>query len=74
MFPSHVKYPRRRLTLVPLLLIIVFVLLGCGSQGELSEGDKAPDFSLQSSTGDTVTLAQATADGPALLFFHMAQD
>jgi predicted small lipoprotein YifL len=73
MFQLKLKYPRRRLILIALVLMMVTILLGCGSQGELSEGDKAPDFSLQSSAGDTVSLAQATADGPALLFFHMAQ-
>jgi len=73
MSQTQLKYPRRRLILIALVLMMVTILLGCGSQGELSEGGKAPDFSLQSSTGDTVTLAQATAGGPALLFFHMAQ-
>ena len=45
-------------------------LAGCGS--ELSVEDRAPDFALPSSTGETVELEAVIDQRPALLYFHMA--
>lgn len=73
MFPRLINLPARRWFLLGLLITLLVILLGCSSGGVLSEGDPAPDFSLPSSTGEIVSLAQVTENGPALLFFHMAQ-
>jgi len=57
---------------LPLMVMIGLLLLGCTSAGELAEGDQAPDFTLPVASGGELSLADATADGPALLYFHMA--
>jgi peroxiredoxin len=36
----------------------------------LSEGDRAPDFTLPGATGDSVTLSDLTADGPVVLVWY----
>jgi peroxiredoxin len=47
--------------------------MGAGRQLRmLSVGDAAPDFELRSLDGDTATLKQVLADGPALLAFFKA--
>jgi len=38
----------------------------------LKEGDKAPDFELKDQRGNTVSLANLTADGPFILYFYPA--
>ena len=43
-----------------------------GADGSfLSEGDRAPDFTLPSAGGEQVSLADLTDDKPALLYFSM---
>lgn len=43
------------------------------AQSGLSRGQQAPDFTLPTSDGATVSLSDFTAqDQPVLLFFHMA--
>jgi len=66
------KFTRPGLWVFPVLVLIGLLVLGCSSGGELSEGDQAPDFSLPVASGGELSLADATADGPALLYFHMS--
>jgi len=60
-----------------LLFAILLGLLvqGCSSsnQAKLSVGEKAPDFTLPSATGDTVSLSDYLGRQPVLLYFHMAE-
>lgn len=43
------------------------------AQSSLSRGQQAPDFTLPTSDGATISLSDYTAqDQPVLLFFHMA--
>jgi peroxiredoxin len=38
---------------------------------ELNVGDKVPDFTLSSSTGEKVTLSQQLAKGPVVLAWYL---
>jgi len=38
----------------------------------LKEGDEAPDFSLESDSGETVTLDELLESGPLILYFYPA--
>ncbi len=38
---------------------------------KLSVGDAAPDFSLASDRGDTISLRQARVRGPVVLIFYV---
>ena len=42
-----------------------------GDEAFLSEGDRAPDFTLPSASGGQVALADLTEHKPALLYFSM---
>lgn len=57
-----------------LILLSILVLAGCApaTTSGLKVGDQAPDFSLQSSTGSSVSLSDFKGKQPVLLFFHMA--
>lgn len=57
-----------------LLLFTSLVLAACGGgSADLAVGDAAPDFTLPTSKGTTVSLSDFTNSGkPALLYFHMA--
>ncbi len=72
--------------LIPLILILGLFGAACSNddddsgsnnndqnetQSGLKVGDQAPAFSLPSSTGDMVSLADY-ANQPVLLYFHMA--
>ena len=69
------RLPSMKVAFPVLALILVFslVLSACSTDSTgLSEGDQAPDFTLPSSTGDTLALEQLRAGQPVLLYFHMA--
>jgi hypothetical protein len=59
---------------VVLVLLVIWILAACGGApaGDLAVGDKAPEFSLQSSSGETVQLSDYVGKQPVLLYFHMA--
>jgi hypothetical protein len=57
------------------LLLLVLLLAGCGGAKEvptLSVGDPAPDFTLPSADGDTVSLSDFRRKTSVLLYFNMA--
>ena len=53
------------------LLPMLTVILALGSQfaAALEVGDKAPDFSLQGSDGETYSLSQFVGDKPVVIAF-----
>jgi uncharacterized lipoprotein YajG len=64
--------PRTGLLLSILFLIGVVFLSACSQQKEIAIGNNAPDFSLPSATGSTVSLSDFRDQRPVLLYFHMA--
>jgi cytochrome oxidase Cu insertion factor (SCO1/SenC/PrrC family) len=54
-----------------LLFVLMAVLAACSNQSEIKVGADAPDFTLQSATGEPVSLSDYVGR-PVLLFFHMA--
>ena len=65
---------RRTLVLVSLVSLIGIVMAACGtSTTDLAPGDAAPDFTLSSANGQSVSLHDYTdRQQPTLLYFHMA--
>ena len=57
------------LSRVLLSLMTVFVVLGSQFAAALEVGDKAPDFSLQGSDGETYSLSQFAGDKPVVIAF-----
>ena len=57
------------LSRVLLSLMTVSVVLGSQIAGALEVGDKAPDFSLQGSDGETYSLSQFAGDKPVVIAF-----
>lgn len=57
---------------VPLILVLIALLTSCGPSGRLSIGDRAPTFTLPTSTGGEVALTDYVGEKPVLLYFHMA--
>ena len=45
-------------------------LFACRHTERMKPGDVVPDFSLPADDGSTVTLSEALADGPVVLFFY----
>ena len=58
-----------RLSRVLLSLMAVFLVLGSQIAGALEVGDKAPDFSLQGSDGETYSLSQFAGNKPVVIAF-----
>ena len=58
-----------RLPRVLLLFLVAVVALGSQFAAALEVGDKAPDFSLQGSDGETYTLSQFAGDKPVVIAF-----
>lgn len=56
---------------ITILIATVFVS-ACSQQKEIAVGNIAPDFSLSSATGSTVSLSEFRDQRPVLLYFHMA--
>jgi len=55
-----------------LLLFVLVFAVACSSSSGLSEGDQAPDFKLDTASGEDVALSDYVGKQPVLLFFHMA--
>jgi len=69
-------YPvkKSQLLFISLSLVITILLAACSSDsaaGDISVGKPAPDFTLISADGNTVSLSDYRGQ-PVLLFFHMA--
>lgn len=58
-----------RLARVLLSAIFAVVVLGGQFAAALEVGDKAPDFALQASDGETYSLSQFTGDKPVVIAF-----
>ena len=58
-----------RLPRVLLPFLVAVVALGSQLAAALEVGDKAPDFSLQGSDGETYTLSQFAGDKPVVIAF-----
>ena len=58
-----------RLPRVLLPFLVAVVTLGSQFAAALEVGDKAPDFSLQGSDGETYSLSQFAGDKPVVIAF-----
>lgn len=58
-----------RLSRVLLPFLVAVVALGSQLAAALEVGDKAPDFSLQGSDGETYSLSQFAGDKPVVIAF-----
>ena len=59
----------KRLTEVLFMAMFVVVALGTQMASALEVGDKAPDFTLQASDGQTYKLSQFTGEQPVVIAF-----
>ena len=59
----------KRFSQLVLTAILATVALGGQIAAALEVGDKAPDFSLPASDGDTYTLSQFAGDKPVVIAF-----
>ncbi len=65
---------RQPLIVLLLVALLALTLQGCDKAGQagLAVGDTAPAFTLPTTTGSTVSLADYKGKQPVLLYFHMA--
>jgi len=63
----------RRLTSIFMVVLVSVVLhfFNAGDVLALKVGDKAPDFTLPSTTGDNISLSQFRGNKPVVLFFYV---
>ncbi len=59
----------KRLTEVLFMAMFVVAALGTQMASALEVGDKAPDFTLQASDGQTYKLSQFTGEQPVVIAF-----
>ena len=59
------------LYLIRTVLVGVILLMTAGPSMALKIGDKAPDFDLPSSTGQSIKLADYLGEKPVVLFFYI---
>jgi len=63
---------RRWISMFMVVLVSVALLfLNVGDVMALKVGDKAPDFTLSSTTGDKISLSQFQGNKPVVLFFYV---
>ena len=63
---------RRLISIFMVVLVSVALLfLNVGDVMALKVGDKAPDFTLSSTTGDKISLSQFQGKKPVVLFFYI---
>ena len=53
------------------LVAVVLLLFNVGDVMALKVGDKAPDFTLSSTTGEKISLSQFRGKKPVVLFFYL---
>jgi cytochrome oxidase Cu insertion factor (SCO1/SenC/PrrC family) len=54
-----------------LLLSVALLLINAGDGMALKVGDKAPEFTLPSTTGEKISLSQFQGKKPVVLFFYI---
>ena len=63
---------RRWISMLMIVLVSVALLFSnVGDVMALKVGDKAPDFTLPSTTGEKITLSQFRGKKPVVLFFYI---
>ena len=63
---------RRRISVFMVVLVAVALLFfNVGDVMALKVGDKAPDFTLPSTTGEKISLSQFRGKKPVVLFFYL---
>jgi peroxiredoxin len=63
---------RRRISMFMVVLVAVALLFfNVGDVMALKVGDKAPDFTLPSTTGEKISLSQFRGKKPVVLFFYL---
>ncbi len=63
---------RRWISIFMVVLVSVALLfLNVGDVMALKVGDKAPDFTLSSTTGENISLSQFRGNKPMVLFFYV---
>lgn len=53
------------------LVSVALLFFGADDGMALEVGDKAPDFTLPSTTGDKISLSQFRGQKPVVLFFYL---
>jgi peroxiredoxin len=53
------------------LVSVTLLFFGAGDGMALKVGDKAPDFTLPSTTGEKISLSQFRGHKPVVLFFYI---
>ena len=53
------------------LVSVALLLINAGDVMALKVGDKAPDFTLPSTTGEKISLSQFQGKKPVVLFFYI---
>ena len=53
------------------LISVALLLINVGDGMALKVGDKAPDFTLPSTTGEKISLSQFRGQKPVVLFFYI---
>jgi peroxiredoxin len=65
-------HKRRWISMLIVVLVSVALLFSnVGDVMALKVGDKAPDFTLPSTTGDKISLSQFQGNKPVVLFFYL---
>jgi len=63
----------KRVFLIISMALVGILITACGApESGLEAGDRAPDFSLLTADGNTVSLSDYRGEQPVLLYFHMA--
>jgi len=70
--PSFTRIAKRQSIIILLLVALLALTLQSCDKAGLAVGDTAPAFTLPTSTGGAVSLADYKDQQPVLLYFHMA--
>jgi len=54
-----------------MVVLVALLFFNVGDVMALKVGDKAPDFTLPSSTGEKISLSQFRGKKPVVLFFYL---
>ena len=56
---------------IVVFMSVTFLFVNAGDVMALKVGDKAPDFSLPSTTGEKISLSEYRGKKPVVLFFYL---